>query len=134
MSTGRIGPHEGIELELMLSGKKLVSFFQDWVPYDDFKPYLDSGQIVMVQRQEQGWPFAYTYFVVKGHEDLAEDLHVCIVNAYIAVEKEYDLESRLAIERKIGEMLGYSEADIEVWLDRIRHNRRGNTAATMMSP
>ena len=37
-----LGPHEGRELELLLSGEKPIAFFYEGLP-DEFLPYLESG-------------------------------------------------------------------------------------------
>ncbi|MEX2642606.1 MAG: hypothetical protein WD270_04090 [Acetobacterales bacterium] len=54
--TGRIGPHEGRELELMLAGRKPLAMFsdarqhRDLFPEDDFAPHVAAGRIIRGER------------------------------------------------------------------------------------
>jgi hypothetical protein len=111
---GKIGPHEEKELELMLANKKIIAWFQDWVPFEDFEPYVQSGKIIMAQRQEHDWPFPYTYYALAEHPDIIDRFHATLVRARQSYGEEF-----VEAEREIGRLLGYSEADIEVWVKRI---------------
>jgi hypothetical protein len=117
--TGRIGPHEGRELELMLAGRKRLAFFQDWVPEEDFAPHVASGRIVMARRQEAGWPFPHTYYALAEHAGLIDDLHRALVAARRATGEEWD-----ALEYEIGALLGYTREDVEAFLARWRAMQR----------
>jgi hypothetical protein len=54
-----IGPHEGIELELMLDGRKPLAMYVEAhpletgiVPEETFRPHVESGGILMRERFE----------------------------------------------------------------------------------
>ncbi len=117
---GKVGPHEGRELDLMLAGEKKLAFFQDWIPEEDFAPHVAAGTIVEAKRREPGWPISYTYYALADHAYLVDDLHGAIVATHETTGAE-----RERWEHVIGALLGYTEEDVEAYLDRVRRIRAG---------
>jgi hypothetical protein len=121
---GKLGPHEGYELELMLSGRKKIAFFQDYVPHEEFAPHVSSGAIVQEMHKEPDWDFAFTYYALADHAHLIGELHGLIDASYLVRGEAQD-----AIERKIGRLLGYDEKDIDYYIAR-RQERRAAAASS----
>lgn len=117
-----VGPHEGRELQLMLSGKKPLAMFADAVgstclpPEADFAPHVAKGTFVRREeiyrstdtdvalrcvyfaRREEGWR-------VEALHRIQERLHV------------FREPSSPDTEREIGRLLGYSDAEIHQFLE-----------------
>lgn len=117
-----IGPHEGRELELMLSGVKPLAYFCeltraefDW-PDEDFEPHVKSGRIlkreilhtetIMGVEEE----VRFLYFALPREEWRIEKAHAnfmrCNENG---VETEFD-------SREMGTLLGYADHEIDVFV------------------
>ena len=106
---GRIGPHEGRELELMARGDKHVAWFGEFEPAD-----LDAAaerHDLVVERFSRdvsgvgGMATIITAIVYRrGRETDARRLRA--------------LMERPGREREIGRILGYADADIDAYLDR----------------
>lgn len=111
---GVLGPHEGKELELMLKGQKNISlFFSDYGIPEVFSPYIESGMFklrtVEVELIEQlEYPFSYYIIYKNGYSGDVDYL--------ISLLKEGRDKFNPAIERKIGELLGYDNEDIEFYI------------------
>jgi hypothetical protein len=123
-----IGPHEDRELELMLIGKKPLAMFGDAVSSDyevpeaDFAPYVSDGTFVrreMVYLPPEPEPAIRTvYFARAGEEWRIEAMHR--INESLFVRGK---STSPEIEREIGRLLGYAEADIEqfiTWFETCR--------------
>lgn len=116
-----IGPHEGRELELMLSGKKPVAMFGDAVgsayepPEADFAPYVAAGTIIrweaIYRPPEPGLPCWFVYFARAGEEWRIDALHR--INERLLLRRERTTPDT---EREIGCLLGYSDAEIDQFL------------------
>lgn len=48
-SLGKLGPHEGQELELLLSGKKPIAYFYELLPIEFIK-HLEQGSLSMFSK------------------------------------------------------------------------------------
>jgi len=108
-SLGKLGPHEGQELELLLSGKKPIAYFYELLPIEFIK-HLEQGSLSMISKDiETSLPFPLN------------ELMLCIENSLKATQ----LEERLELDRRIGQLLGYSVQDIEFYVQHIsnRHLR-----------
>jgi hypothetical protein len=97
-----VGPHEGRELLLMLAGEKKIAYVQ--LPPDDFEPYIQQGIFYRILCGEDGHIIYHP-----SYENEAKRLHTLILDSW---GKGFMPE----IEREIGELLGYTSRDIEVYL------------------
>ena len=126
-----IGPHEGRELELMLAGKKPLAMFyeavvlpvSDFYPKEDFMPHVEAGTFI---RRDEIYP--------SRHSDIpAHNVYYALAREAWRLEEIHQLQAGLFIDgkpwtaeddRKIGQLLGYSESEIEAWLNWIRDKPR----------
>lgn len=100
-----LGPHEERELELMLLGQKNIAMFE-CVP-QEFESYLQEGR-----------------FKYLAHDDYTHIIYCPNYEQEVMVFTQLIDESRVRgfvadLERKIGQALGYSEQEIEVYLHHI---------------
>jgi hypothetical protein len=117
-----VGPHEGCELELMLAGEKPLAMFGDAlgsgyeVPESNFAPYVADGSIVrreaIYRPPAPGLPGRFVYFARAGQEWRIEALHD--INERIFTKQQ---PASPDIEREIGRLLGYTEAEIEHYIE-----------------
>lgn len=119
-----VGPHEGRELELMLAGTKPLAMFGDAlgsaleIPEAEFGPYVAVGSIV--RREEiyrppgPGVPGRFVYFARAGEEWRIEAMHR--INEAMFVRRQ---PATPEVEREIGRLLGYTEAEVDTYLDWI---------------
>jgi len=122
-----IGPHEGKELELMLSGEKHLAAFGDIIPVDGeiheliipekkFKPYVDSGEIIRYTEDHQtqnNQTMRYVCFTTPPE--------IWRAHAYIFIRKRLyskEVDYTDSIDRLIGYLLGYHADDIEDFLNQ----------------
>lgn len=125
-----IGPHQGKELELMLSGKKHLALFydvftdgkennEDIIPEEAFKPYVDSGTIIRqshdLRAAKDGTIITYVCFTLPGHEWRADALF-WITQETIGNGRPYDD----AYETMTGRLLDYDEEDIRDFIENMR--------------
>lgn len=116
-----IGPHELRELELMLKGEKPLAMFSDAVPGTielpeaDFEPYVKSGRIVkrveFLDSTISDHTFRFLYYALPGEEWRISELHRLITAGHL---ENYRFNGD--DERRIGRLLGYSDAQIETFL------------------
>lgn len=118
---GKLGPHEGKELQLMLSHKKKIAlFYTDAEPPDEFFPYINNG-IFLLQtinlNSLQSDSLLTTYYLIfrQEHIELAEELALTLIENYSTV-------FRPDLERKIGRLLGYHPDDIEYFIKHASRN------------
>ncbi|WP_077550333.1 hemocin immunity protein [Rodentibacter genomosp. 2] len=109
---GVLGPHEGRELELMLNHQKdLALFYTDYEIPEDFYPYLENKtfqlKTINLKRRALGY---IAYYLIYRPE------HIKKAEALISVLKSYD-KFDPDLERKIGKLLGYSNDDIEFYIN-----------------
>lgn len=115
-----IGPHEGRELELMLSGRKPLAMFYDVIPASfelpeaDFAPHVAAGRIVMREEiytsASTGDLSRYLYYALP-----AETWRIDVMHRLQAAFHQGRPTSE-AIETQIGRLLGYNQADIQAFL------------------
>ncbi|MCP1660646.1 hypothetical protein [Neisseria perflava] len=111
---GVIGPHEGRELALMLSGSKHVALF-DSLPAD-FAPYLQQGKFHALEVPFPKFGFTGMIIFCPKSRQQAERLKSLLLDS---VGRGFVVET----EREIGRILGYTEADIETYLRHITRKR-----------
>lgn len=119
-----IGPHEGRELELMLAGKKPLAMFNDDWPEDmeppeiAFDPYVAKGRFVKAEifvpepAFKDGQLRRY-YYALPGEE--------WRIRRMIEIHRgsfERRQPTTPELETETGRLLGYDEADIQVFIDR----------------
>ena len=123
-----VGPHEGRELELMLSGRKPLSMFVEpvdsefeYFPEEEFDSLVANGKIVKRVSVE---PITDP----QGKESqirrvlYARPQEAWRIDAVLLVQALYNSLSpgwRPDLERVIGLLLGYDRADIERYIDLI---------------
>ncbi|UGQ25352.1 hemin receptor [Acinetobacter calcoaceticus] len=121
---GKLGPHEGQELELLLSGEKPIALFYDLLPVE-FLRHLEQGTLSTLSKDiETSLPLPFSIMLIYKDAALADlnELMICIETLF----KETNFEKCIELERRVGQLLGYSEQDIEFYIQHIsnRHLRR----------
>ncbi|EMN2537802.1 hemin receptor [Acinetobacter baumannii] len=114
---GKLGPHEGQELELLLSGHKSIALFYDLLP-TEFVKHLEQGSLSMLSKDiETSLSLPFSIMLIYKDASLADlnELMLCIENSLKATQ----LEERLELDRRIGQLLGYSVQDIEFYIQHI---------------
>lgn len=116
-----IGPHEGRELALMLAGTKPLAMFVDVVPSrfvfpdDDFEPYVAAGCLIkrdfLSQTSDGRHQVRHLFFALPGEEWRITEAYAVSVN-----EAEPGSEKALADIRRLGQLLGYSDHNIQRFL------------------
>lgn len=121
-----IGPHEGRELDLLLSGQKPMAMFSDVVPasFDwgetDFDPYVQRKQILKRETflEREGLTFRFVYFCLPSEEVRIDQLHEINTTIFTGVRpatEEDDIQT--------GRLLGYTEDDISTYIEWSREIR-----------
>ena len=116
-SLGKLGPHEGQELELLLSGKKPIAYFYELLPIEFIK-HLEQGSLSMISKDiETSLSLPFSIMLIYKDASLADlnELMLCIEKSL----KETQLEDRLELDRRIGQLLGYSTQDIEFYIQHV---------------
>ncbi|EMP1651144.1 hemin receptor [Acinetobacter baumannii] len=116
-SLGKLGPHEGQELELLLSGHKSIALFYELLPIEFIK-HLEQGSLSMLSKDiETSLSLPFSIMLIYKDASLADlnELMLCIEKSL----KETQLEDRLELDRRIGQLLGYSVQDIEFYIQHI---------------
>ena len=119
-----IGPHEGRELELMLATEKPAAMFSDVLPAsfdlpdDDFAPHVAAGKII--RRYHEFPPLSgeeygsrILLFARPGEEWRMERLLEIRLGFFRG-----GWRASADLEREIGRLLGYDDADIEIFIAR----------------
>lgn len=118
---GKLGPHEGQELELLLSGEKPIALFYDLLPVE-FLRHLEQGTLSMQSKDiETSLPLPFSIMLIYKDAALADlnELMMCIETLF----KETNFEKCIELERRVGQLLGYSEQDIEFYIQHISNRR-----------
>lgn len=121
-----VGPHEGRELELMLSGSKPLSMFVECVPVEfeifperDFDRLVSQGNLKKrVSMHSAKTPNGQDVSVRRVFYALPDE--EWRIQAMLLVLDLYDSLVpgwRLDLDRVIGLLLGYDRADIEKFVD-----------------
>ena len=113
-----IGPHEGIEFDLMQDGLKNVAMFTDYIPSEaDEIIQRNNFHVIKLKRDFDGREFFTTIIYRDGFSDLAKELSDIIKSEPSSFDP--------VIERRIGELLSYSNTEIDVYiafhLSKVRH-------------
>lgn len=121
-----VGPHEGRELELMLAGKKPLAMFYEGVTIpvaavyseEDFMPHVQAGRLIRRDEiyQPHDHPIAaqYVYYALPGEEWRIDEMHALQLISHAGGPwTEED-------ERRTGFLLGYSQDEIQAWLNWTR--------------
>ena len=114
---GKLGPHEECELELLLSGEKPIALFYDLLP-TEFLEHLEQGTLSMLSKDiETSLPSPFSIMLIYKNAPLADlnELMMCIETLF----KETNFEKCIELERRIGQLLGYSAQDIEFYIQHI---------------
>jgi hypothetical protein len=109
---GRLGPHEFKEAELMLAGQKEVAFFYSDYPEEylhDIKKYIKNGKFESFQMETDNGLIVWTPGAKEKAVRLAELVRYGRKHGYVE-----------SVEREIGQILGYSEVDIDFYIDHIK--------------
>jgi len=126
-----VGPHEGLELQLMLNGTKRLAWFNEMDPVDAFSEHLENGQIHRFVWHDYTrnfyeaakdhmpantpWPEPAFYFL-PDEDSRMHDLMALIVEQISQDGPEVSLER----ERKIGELLDYSPQAIDAFIAQLQ--------------
>ncbi|MDC4551106.1 hemin receptor [Acinetobacter baumannii] len=116
-SLGKLGPHEGQELELLLSGHKSIALFYELLPIEFIK-HLEQGSLSMISKDiETSLSLPFSIMLIYKDASLADlnELMLCIESSLKATQ----LEERLELDHRIGQLLGYSVQDIEFYIQHI---------------
>ena len=123
-----IGPHVGKELDLMLAGEKVFAAFSDVVPESGeiieeiipeqaFAPYVAEGKFIRIAKDfvdpGDGMVVRYVCFTVPGEEWRAQT-YLWIREQIRSGKMPYDN----ACDVIIGRLLGYSEEDIQEFINQ----------------
>lgn len=104
-----IGPHEGIEYELMCQGKKTVALFE-LVP----DAFIENTNQLELNRMCVD---AYTHiFYLSGYKDQADKLV-----ELLSIAKNRGCVAE--IEHEIGAILGYTKAQVDAYIEHVTHSR-----------
>jgi hypothetical protein len=134
-----IGPHEDIELELMLAGTKPLAMFTEispletgLVPEDDFRPHVESGRIIMRELVEPVSPPGYEGEARRRRVLYALPQEVWRIEAMILLCQVYESQGGwdAGLERMTGRLLGYNERQIDAFLQRTSAARSGASSST----
>lgn len=112
-----IGPHEGIELKLMLEGKKnLALFYSDYEIPEEFHKRIEQKALflntVKIKTRLNG-AFIDFFIISKARND--ENV---LKLASLIRKSLSEIEFNPEVERGIGRLLGYRELDIEYFIKR----------------
>jgi hypothetical protein len=123
-----IGPHEGRELELMLSGKKPLAMYTEVLSVDfewpdsDFEPHVITGEIIKREYSSQTPDGRHTvrhlYFSLPDEELRIDEAHALSLKKQDALHEQSESDSA-----RIGKLLGYSADEIQSFIDWIRIKR-----------
>lgn len=124
-----IGPHEGRELELMLAGRKPAAMLSDTIPTScpipdlAFAPYVKSGAIVrreeIYRKPGDFYALRMVYFALPAEAWRLDALHAIHRATFNGLRLCTDAD-----EIEIGPLLGYSEEEIQAYLDWTEKSRR----------
>jgi hypothetical protein len=123
-SPAGIGPHEGRELELLLTGEKPVARFRlDGLSeeYEDrFREAVGRGEIV-----EFDFPNPQLHLHRRFYCRHGEEWRVKVMDLIYRLLMERTLKgfTEEGLHRLDGTLLGYSKADIDLFIERIRSRR-----------
>jgi len=126
-----IGPHEGRELELMLSGEKPMAFFScfaedaDSIPDPAYMPYVEDGTLLMREWDipmpcATNMPPFHHVLLARPEEAWRLDDAFDILNNHEGDPRRHSDEGHV----RMGRLLGYSEEAITAFTERCERLRR----------
>jgi hypothetical protein len=105
-----IGPHEGIEFDLMQKGLKNIAMFTDYLPSEaDEIVKRNNFHVIKLRRYFEGREFFTTIIYRGGFSESAEELSDIIKSEPSSFDP--------VVERRIGELLSYSDVEIDVYIE-----------------
>lgn len=115
---GKIGPHEGLEFDLMLAGKKDIAYFGCDLDHPGVDPRFsslkDGDEIVRLDRESE-FKMPMHIFYRRGQQKKAlcfyHMLHASLYNAPVSKSNCWQ-----EMEIIIGSLLGYSRADVDAFI------------------
>ena len=111
-----IGPHEGIEFELMRSGKKDISLFLDYEPEGINEILVDGFELLMFSQKTLAKKDCFTRIIFrKGFEKKAIRLKDLIQNKPSKISP--------IREHEVGKLLSYTEKEVEAYLSHINRDK-----------
>jgi hypothetical protein len=120
-----VGPHEGRELELMLSGRKPLSMFvvdaEGLFPEQDFDAHVATGALKKaVSEEPTSTPDGQTINIRRVMYAIpSEEWRIEAMRLVLDVYDSSGPGWRPDLERVIGTLLGYDREDIEEFIRRI---------------
>lgn len=121
ITEGEIGPHEGKEFELMMSGQKPVALISAPEKMPDFLEQVKLGNFIMtasayeLRKQPGVIATDRIYFFARPESRLRMEELAAIFNKNAQSGSFTDDD-----HRRIGQLLGYSEDDIEVFFTNLK--------------
>jgi len=110
-NSGQIGPHEDKEFELFESGQKdLIYFAWDWQPENHKDTAKKLGANLLIFEDSDSKLPNYIYYR-RGLSNKAKELRDIIMSDMRITDSDWAEK-----EHKIGELLGYSKQDVELFL------------------
>ena len=117
-----IGPHEGQELELLRSGKKMVALFSETIP-EEYEVAKTEAQFDFIEFAKPSFvesnpDIPYAIIFVKSYRQSAVELYQLLHTKFPAGSDDFYNK-----ERKIGSILGYSKEAIEAFIQNLKKRR-----------
>jgi hypothetical protein len=117
-----IGPHEGRELELLLSGDKPVARFRldglDQDYEDEFEAAVARGDILRFDFPSAEPAGHRRYYCRRGQE-----WRVKVMELFLSETQDFTEED---LHRMDGALLGYDQADIDLFIQRLQMRRQSS--------
>lgn len=111
-----IGPHENKELQLMLNGTKPAALISSNKELINFKPYIKNKQLSLAEKIPYRDTNMYSYVItLPGEEWRGKEIHDTLLG--MRGVKPMSIES-IPYHKRLGELLGYSDDDIEHFITR----------------
>ncbi len=111
--TERIGPHNMREVELLLAGEKPMAIIHDKSDKKRLLPAIRTGKLVKMNAPRLGWIVAR-----KDHAQYLQTMYDRLNK--IKHMEEFDMDE---YHRWMGKMLGYSQEDIDFFVNRQQEKR-----------
>jgi hypothetical protein len=137
-----IGPHEGRELDLMLSGEKPLAMFCDIVPsaytWPDarFEPHVSSGRLVqkemLTETPDGRYTVRHLYYALPHEAWRIDEAH-----ALALMHFETWCDEAADVCAQLGRLLGYREDDIRrfiAWVEQTQRDRCGPSLGHTSGP
>lgn len=111
-----IGPHQNKELRLMLNGSKPAALISNNKELINFKPYIKNKQLSLAEKIPYRDAKMYSYVItLPGEEWRGKEIHDALLG--MRSVKSMSIES-IPYHKRLGELLGYSDDDIEHFITR----------------